>query len=101
MSGFLGVNQTIDVAGRGSVLLFQHRCLRAVAEGAAFGGVCNELCRFAMGFAVDTFEGSMSTAGKVDMSEYVEKQSVSRLIGAPAGCLVHETGGQLAEADDE
>jgi ATP-dependent Clp protease ATP-binding subunit ClpA len=33
-----------------------------------------------------------------DMSEYMEKHSVSRLIGAPPGYIGHEEGGQLTEA---
>ena len=32
------------------------------------------------------------------MSEYMEKHSVSRLIGAPPGYIGHEEGGQLTEA---
>ena len=32
------------------------------------------------------------------MSEYMEKHSVSRLIGAPPGYIGHEAGGQLTEA---
>lgn len=35
---------------------------------------------------------------RIDMSEYMEKHSVSRLIGAPPGYIGHETGGQLTEA---
>jgi ATP-dependent Clp protease ATP-binding subunit ClpB len=34
---------------------------------------------------------------RVDMSEYMEKHSVSRLIGAPPGYVGHEEGGQLSE----
>jgi ATP-dependent Clp protease ATP-binding subunit ClpB len=35
---------------------------------------------------------------RIDMSEYVEKYSVSRLIGAPPGYVGYEQGGQLTEA---
>jgi len=35
---------------------------------------------------------------RVDMSEYMERFSVSRLIGAPPGYVGHEEGGQLTEA---
>ncbi|MDQ2888351.1 MAG: ATP-dependent chaperone ClpB [Chloroflexota bacterium] len=35
---------------------------------------------------------------RVDMSEYMEKHSVSRLIGAPPGYVGYEEGGQLTEA---
>ena len=35
---------------------------------------------------------------RIDMSEYQEKHSVSRLIGAPPGYIGYESGGQLTEA---
>jgi ATP-dependent Clp protease ATP-binding subunit ClpB len=35
---------------------------------------------------------------RIDMSEYMEKHSVARLIGAPPGYVGHEEGGQLTEA---
>ena len=35
---------------------------------------------------------------RIDMSEYMEKHSVSRLIGAPPGYVGYDEGGQLAEA---
>ncbi|KKK34049.1 chaperone protein ClpB [Salinicoccus sediminis] len=35
---------------------------------------------------------------RIDMSEYMEKHAVSRLIGAPPGYVGHEEGGQLTEA---
>ena len=35
---------------------------------------------------------------RIDMSEYMEKYSVSRLIGAPPGYVGYEEGGQLTEA---
>lgn len=34
---------------------------------------------------------------RIDLSEYMEKHSVSRLIGAPPGYIGHEAGGQLTE----
>ena len=41
-------------------------------------------------------EDSMMT--RIDMSEYQEKHSVSRLVGAPPGYVGYEEGGQLTEA---
>ncbi|MDR0310467.1 MAG: ATP-dependent Clp protease ATP-binding subunit [Acidobacteriota bacterium] len=41
--------------------------------------------------------GSDSALLRVDMSEYMEKHSVSRLIGSPPGYVGHEEGGQLTE----
>ena len=35
---------------------------------------------------------------RIDMTEYMEKHSVSRLIGAPPGYVGYEEGGQLTEA---
>ena len=35
---------------------------------------------------------------RIDMTEYMEKFSVSRLIGAPPGYVGYEEGGQLTEA---
>ena len=39
-----------------------------------------------------------STMVRIDMSEYMEKHSVSRLIGAPPGYVGYDEGGQLTEA---
>jgi ATP-dependent Clp protease ATP-binding subunit ClpA len=35
---------------------------------------------------------------RIDMSEYMEKHSTSRLIGAPPGYVGYDEGGQLTEA---
>lgn len=42
--------------------------------------------------------GSKDSIIQIDMSEYMEKFSVSRLIGSPPGYVGHEEGGQLTEA---
>ena len=52
-----------------------------------------ELCK-ALAEAV---YGSESAMIRLDMSEYMEKHSVSRLIGAPPGYVGHEEGGELCE----
>jgi ATP-dependent Clp protease ATP-binding subunit ClpB len=41
---------------------------------------------------------SESAIVRVDMSEYMEKHSVSKLIGAPPGYVGYEEGGALTEA---
>jgi ATP-dependent Clp protease ATP-binding subunit ClpC len=41
--------------------------------------------------------GSEDAMIRLDMSEYMEKHSVSRLIGSPPGYIGHEEGGQLTE----
>lgn len=53
-----------------------------------------ELCKALAEFLFDD-ERSMV---RLDMSEYMEKHAVSRLIGAPPGYVGHEEGGQLTEA---
>ena len=35
---------------------------------------------------------------RIDMSEYMEKHAVSRLVGAPPGYVGYDQGGQLTEA---
>ena len=42
--------------------------------------------------------GSRDAMIRLDMTEYMEKQSVSRLIGAPPGYVGYEVGGKLTEA---
>lgn len=46
----------------------------------------------------DEFSGSRNSLVRIDMSEYMEKHSVSRLIGSPPGYVGHENGGQLTDA---
>lgn len=41
--------------------------------------------------------GSDKALIKIDMSEFMEKHNVSRLVGAPAGYVGHDEGGQLTE----
>ena len=45
-----------------------------------------------------TIFDSNSSVTRLDMSEYMEKHSVSKIIGAPPGYLGFESGGQLTEA---
>lgn len=53
-----------------------------------------ELARALAAFLFDSEEAMV----RIDMSEYMEKHSVSRLIGAPPGYVGYEEGGQLSEA---
>jgi ATP-dependent Clp protease ATP-binding subunit ClpB len=53
-----------------------------------------ELARTLAQFLFDSDEAMV----RIDMSEYMEKHSVSRLIGAPPGYVGYEEGGQLSEA---
>ncbi|MEJ2110263.1 MAG: ATP-dependent Clp protease ATP-binding subunit [Acidobacteriota bacterium] len=52
-----------------------------------------EMARSLAGFLF----GSDSAMIRLDMSEYMEKHSVSKLIGSPPGYVGHEEGGQLTE----
>ncbi|MDO8529216.1 MAG: ATP-dependent Clp protease ATP-binding subunit [bacterium] len=45
----------------------------------------------------EDFFGSAQNLVRIDMSEFMEKHSVSRLIGAPAGYIGYEEGGKLTE----
>ena len=53
-----------------------------------------ELCKALAGFLFDTEEAMV----RIDMSEFMEKHSVSRLVGAPPGYVGYEEGGYLTEA---
>jgi ATP-dependent Clp protease ATP-binding subunit ClpB len=53
-----------------------------------------ELARALAEFMFDTQDAMV----RIDMSEYMEKHSVSRLVGAPPGYVGYEEGGQLTEA---
>ena len=53
-----------------------------------------ELCKSLAEFMFDTEDAMV----RIDMSEFMEKHSVSRLIGAPPGYVGYEEGGYLTEA---
>jgi ATP-dependent Clp protease ATP-binding subunit ClpB len=53
-----------------------------------------ELCKALAQFLFDTEEAMV----RIDMSEFMEKHSVARLIGAPPGYVGYEEGGYLTEA---
>ena len=53
-----------------------------------------ELCKA----LAEAMFGDESALVRIDMSEYMEKFSVSRMIGSPPGYVGHDEGGQLTEA---
>lgn len=53
-----------------------------------------ELCKSLANFLFDTEEAMV----RIDMSEFMEKHSVARLVGAPPGYVGYEEGGYLTEA---
>jgi len=58
------------------------------------GGGKTELCKALAEFLFDTEEAMV----RIDMSEFMEQHSVSRLVGAPPGYVGYEEGGYLTEA---
>ena len=106
----LAMEQTL-----GSRVVGQDRAVQAVAEAVrrGFSGIRDEnrpvasmmfagptgvgkteLCRC----LAEELYGSREAMIRLDMTEYMEKQSVSRLIGAPPGYVGYEEGGKLTEA---
>ena len=61
------------------------------------GGIQLRASRLAKALAESLFDDE-SNIVRLDMSEYMEKYSVSRLIGAPPGYVGYDEGGQLTEA---
>jgi ATP-dependent Clp protease ATP-binding subunit ClpB len=53
-----------------------------------------ELCKALSDFLFDTEEALI----RIDMSEYMEKHTVARLLGAPPGYIGYDEGGQLTDA---
>ena len=76
-----------------SGLADQHRPVAAMLFTGPTGVGKTELCR---ALARELY-GSREAMVRLDMTEYMEKQSVSRLIGAPPGYVGHEEGGILTE----
>ena len=105
----LGMEQTL-----GDRVVGQEQAVKAVAEAVrrGFSGIRDEnrpvasllfagptgvgkteLCRC----LAEELYGSREALIRLDMTEYMEKQSVSRLIGAPPGYVGYEEGGKLTE----
>ncbi len=53
-----------------------------------------ELSKALASFLFDSDEAMI----RIDMSEFMEKHSVARLIGAPPGCVAYKAGGYLTQA---
>ena len=106
----LNLEQTLE-----KQVIGQDRAVRAVAEAVrrGYSGIRDgsrpiasllftgptgvgktELCR---ALAAEIY-GSASAMIRLDMTEYMEKHSASRLIGAPPGYVGYEEGGKLTEA---
>ena len=73
---------------------FTHTRRAEEQEGAIRTVRITELCKALATFLFDSEDHLI----RIDMSEYMEKHSVSRLIGAPPGYVGYEEGGGLTEA---
>ncbi|MBR4109637.1 MAG: ATP-dependent Clp protease ATP-binding subunit [Oscillospiraceae bacterium] len=89
------VRQVAETVRRGlSGLQDENRPVASLLLTGPTGVGKTELCR---ALAQELY-GSKDAMIRLDMSEYMEKQSVARLIGAPPGYVGYEEGGKLTEA---
>ena len=72
----------------------ENRPVASLLFAGPTGAGKTELCRC----LAEELYGSREAMIRLDMTEYMEKQSVSRLIGAPPGYVGYEEGGKLTEA---
>ena len=89
------VDAVADALRRGySGIRDEHRPIASMMFTGPTGVGKTELCRC---LAEEVF-GSRDAMIRLDMTEYMEKHSVSRLVGAPPGYVGYEEGGKLTEA---
>ena len=89
------IEAVADAVRRGlSGIRDPHRPVSCLLFAGPTGVGKTELCRV----LAQELYGSRDAMFRLDMTEYMEKQSVSRLIGAPPGYVGYEEGGKLTEA---
>ena len=82
------------MSGLACLLALGHAVIDALTELRSAGVGKTELAK---ALASQLFDGEKAMV-RLDMSEYMEKHTVSRLIGAPPGYVGHDEGGHLTEA---
>ncbi len=88
------VSETAETVRRGlSGIRDENRPIASLLFTGPTGVGKTELCRA----LAEELYGSREALIRLDMTEYMEKQSVSRLIGAPPGYVGYEEGGKLTE----
>ena len=95
----MGQSEAVDRAAKAlrrglSALRDEDRPVSCMIFAGPTGVGKTELCR---AIARELF-GTTEAMIRLDMSEFMEKQAVSRLIGAPPGYVGYEEGGKLTEA---
>lgn len=89
------VAQVTETLQRGlSVIRDSNRPIASLLLCGPTGVGKTELCRT----LAEELYGDSAALLRLDMSEYMEKQSVARMIGAPPGYVGYEEGGKLTEA---
>ena len=94
------VGQDAAVSAVADAVLRSRAGLAATNRGASFlflGPTGVGKTETAKALAQQLFDSDRNMV-RIDFSEYMEKHSISRLIGAPPGYVGHEEGGQLTEA---
>jgi len=89
------VEKVADAVRRGlGGIRDEHRPVACLLFSGPTGVGKTELCRA----LAEELYGSRDAMIRLDMTEYMEKHSVARLIGAPPGYVGYEEGGKLTEA---